>query len=67
MASTELKKQGNMALAGSIASVAGGIAAIFLLPSALFINWIVAIVLFILGGSLFKKVLKNFAETGRRF
>jgi hypothetical protein len=67
MASTELKKQGNMALVGTVASIAGGIASIFVLPGFLFINWIVAIILFVVAGGMFKKVLKNFAETGRRF
>lgn len=65
MASTDLKKKGNMTIAGMLAAAAGGVAS-FVFLSGLPM-WIIGIGLFVLAGSMFPKVLKNFAETGRRF
>ena len=65
MASTELQKKGNMTIAGMLAAAAGGVASFIFLSGIPM--WIIGIGLFVFAGSLFPKVLKNFAETGRRF
>ena len=65
MASTDLKKKGNMTIAGMLAAAGGGVASFIFLSG--WPMWILGIGLFVLAGSMFPKVLKNFAETGRRF
>ena len=65
MASTELQKKGNRTIAGMVAAGIGGIASFIFLSGP--IMWIAGIGLLAFSALQFPKVLKNFAETGRRF
>ena len=65
MSSSELQKQGTNAKIGCGLSIVGIPVCIYLFSGLLM--WLTIVGCVVLAGYFFKKIMKNYAETGRRF